>query len=170
MAKTVNKYSVLLPTYNERTNLPIITALLVRALSTSPLIDDFEIIIIDDGSPDGTGRVARELQRVYGPDHIVVRERSGKLGLGSAYIYGMQVATGNYILIMDADMSHHVRIECFSPFNPITSRNSSRSLCGSSGRATTTLSPGHATPRAAASTAGTFAVDSPGKVCVCVCS
>lgn len=108
MAKSVNKYSVLLPTYNERSNLPIIVYLLTKALASSPLIDDYEIIIIDDGSPDGTLEVAKELQALYGEDRIVLRPRKGKLGLGSAYIHGMQVATGNFVIIMDADMSHHV--------------------------------------------------------------
>ena len=74
----------------------------------SKYIDDYEIIIIDDGSPDGTLDVAKQLQAAYGADKIVLRPREGKLGLGSAYIHGMAVATGNYIIILDADMSHHV--------------------------------------------------------------
>ena len=74
----------------------------------SKYIDDFEIIIIDDGSPDGTLEVAKELQGIYGADKIVLKPRSGKLGLGSAYIHGIQAATGNFVVIMDADMSHHV--------------------------------------------------------------
>lgn len=110
MAKTPNKYSILLPTYNERHNLPLIVQLLVTNLTASPLMEDFEIIIIDDGSPDGTLEVAKELQRVYGKERIVLRPRSGKLGLGSAYIHGIEVATGNFVVIMDADMSHHVWI------------------------------------------------------------
>lgn len=109
MAKTSNKYSILLPTYNERANLPIIMALLFRHLEQAKsLIEDFELIIIDDGSPDGTGQVAKDLQKVYGKDRIIVMEREGKLGLGSAYIHGMKAATGNFIIILDADMSHHV--------------------------------------------------------------
>lgn len=108
MAKSVNKYSVLLPTYNERSNLPIIVYLLVKHLSSSPLIDDYEIIIIDDGSPDGTLEVAKELQKAYGADKIVLRPRKGKLGLGSAYVHGVEVATGSHVIILDADMSHHV--------------------------------------------------------------
>lgn len=56
--------------------------------------------------------MAKELQAIYGPDKIVLRPREGKLGLGSAYIHGMASATGNYIVIMDADMSHHVPRAC----------------------------------------------------------
>ncbi|KAJ1673660.1 dolichol-P-mannose synthesis [Spiromyces aspiralis] len=104
-ANTQTKYSVLLPTYNERENLPIITWLLTKTFAENNI--DYEIIIIDDNSPDGTLEVAKQLQAVYGEDHIVLRPRSGKLGLGTAYIYGIENATGNFIIIMDADMSHH---------------------------------------------------------------
>ncbi|KAI9266832.1 dolichol-phosphate mannosyltransferase [Phascolomyces articulosus] len=102
---TVNKYSVLLPTYNERENLPIITWLLARTFTQENV--DWEVVIIDDGSPDGTQEVAKELQKVYGEDHIQLRPRAGKLGLGTAYVHGLQFATGNYVIIMDADFSHH---------------------------------------------------------------
>lgn len=100
-----DKYSVLLPTYNERQNLPIIVWLLVQAFNKEKI--DYEIIIIDDASPDGTLDIAKELQAVYGEDKIVLRPRAGKLGLGSAYVHGIKNATGNFVLIMDADMSHH---------------------------------------------------------------
>ncbi|KAJ9061464.1 dolichol-P-mannose synthesis [Entomophthora muscae] len=100
-----NKYSVLLPTYNERQNLPIIVWLLVDSFTKNSI--DYEIIIIDDASPDGTLEVATELQSLYGADRIVLRPRAGKLGLGSAYVHGIQNATGNFVIIMDADMSHH---------------------------------------------------------------
>ncbi len=63
------KYSILLPTYNERENLPIVIWLLVKHL---PDID-YEVIIIDDGSPDGTLDVARQLQDLYGESRIVLR-------------------------------------------------------------------------------------------------
>lgn len=70
----------------------------------------YEIIVIDDGSPDGTLNMAKQLQRVYGDDKIVLKPREKKLGLGTAYIHGIKYATGNFIVIMDADLSHHVYI------------------------------------------------------------
>ncbi|XP_062955165.1 dolichol-phosphate mannosyltransferase subunit 1 isoform X2 [Cynocephalus volans] len=104
-AQRQDKYSVLLPTYNERENLPLIVWLLVKSFSESGI--NYEIIIIDDGSPDGTRDVAEQLEKIYGSDKIVLRPREKKLGLGTAYIHGMKHATGNYIIIMDADLSHH---------------------------------------------------------------
>lgn len=77
---------------------------------------DYEIIVIDDGSPDGTLDVAKQLQTIYGDDRILLRPRASKLGLGTAYIHGMQHATGNFIIIMDADLSHHVRVIYFHCF------------------------------------------------------
>ncbi|KAG8567420.1 hypothetical protein GDO81_013615 [Engystomops pustulosus] len=100
-----DKYSVLLPTYNERENLPLIVWLLVKYFGESGF--NYEIIIIDDGSPDGTLEVAQQLQKIYGSDKILLRPREKKLGLGTAYIHGMQHASGNFIIIMDADLSHH---------------------------------------------------------------
>ncbi|XP_022120326.2 dolichol-phosphate mannosyltransferase subunit 1 [Pieris rapae] len=100
-----DKYSILLPTYNERENLPIIIWLIIKYLDRSGI--DFEVIIIDDGSPDGTLEVAKQLQNLYGSNKIVLRPREKKLGLGTAYIHGIKHATGNFIIIMDADLSHH---------------------------------------------------------------
>lgn len=100
-----NKYSVLLPTYNERENLPLIIWLLMKHFKETGCA--FEIIIIDDGSPDGTLDVAKQLQDIYGDDKIVLRPRAKKLGLGTAYIHGIKHATGNFIFILDADLSHH---------------------------------------------------------------
>ncbi|KAK8751374.1 hypothetical protein OTU49_014468 [Cherax quadricarinatus] len=100
-----DKYSVLLPTYNEKDNLPIIVWLLCKYFHDSSF--DYEIIVIDDGSPDGTLEVAKKLQEIYGENRIVLRPRAKKLGLGTAYIHGIKHATGNYIFIMDADLSHH---------------------------------------------------------------
>ncbi|PHH65058.1 hypothetical protein CDD81_3456 [Ophiocordyceps australis] len=99
-----DKYSVILPTYNERRNLPIMVWLLNRTFTECDL--DWEIIIVDDGSPDGTQDVARQLVKAYSP-HVILKPRAGKLGLGTAYVYGLQFATGNFIIIMDADFSHH---------------------------------------------------------------
>ncbi|XP_034949342.1 dolichol-phosphate mannosyltransferase subunit 1 [Chelonus insularis] len=99
-----NKYSILLPTYNEVENLPIIVWLIVKYMTD---LAPYEIIIIDDGSPDGTLEVAKKLQALYGEHRIVLKPREKKLGLGTAYIHGIKHATGNFIIIMDADLSHH---------------------------------------------------------------
>ena len=64
--------------------------------------------MIDDGSPDGTLDAAKQLQAIYGEDKILLRPREAKLGLGTAYIHGIKHANGNFIIIMDADLSHHV--------------------------------------------------------------
>ncbi|OMH81514.1 Dolichol-phosphate mannosyltransferase, partial [Zancudomyces culisetae] len=63
-----NKYSVLLPTYNERDNLPIIVTMLAKTFDENKI--DYEIIIIDDNSPDGTLEVAKRLQQIYGEKRI----------------------------------------------------------------------------------------------------
>lgn len=102
---TSDKYTVLLPTYNEKDNLPIIVWLLCKYFDESGYV--YEIIIIDDGSPDGTLEVAKKLQDIYGEEKIVLRPRAKKLGLGTAYIHGIKHATGNFVFIMDADLSHH---------------------------------------------------------------
>ncbi|KAF5867555.1 putative mannose phospho-dolichol synthase protein [Botrytis fragariae] len=94
---TKDKYSVILPTYNERRNLPIITWLLNRTFTEQGL--DWELIIVDDV-------VANQLAKAYSP-HVLLKARAGKLGLGTAYVHGLQFVTGNYVIIMDADFSHH---------------------------------------------------------------
>lgn len=99
-----NKYSIILPTYNERENLPIIVWLLNKHLEGKV---NFEIIVIDDGSPDGTLEVAQNLEKIYGKEKIILAPRERKLGLGTAYIHGIGFATGDFIIIMDADLSHH---------------------------------------------------------------
>lgn len=73
--------SVLLPTYNEAQNLPLVVWLLVTELRRAGL--RFEIVVVDDASPDGTQAVATALARLYGDDTIVLRPRAGKLGLGA---------------------------------------------------------------------------------------
>ncbi|NWZ15434.1 DPM1 mannosyltransferase, partial [Agelaius phoeniceus] len=99
-ARGPGRVSVLLPTYNERDNLPLVVWLLARTFSDSGI--DFEIIIIDDGSPDGTQEIAQQLEKIYGSDKILFLFPSG-----TAYIHGMKYATGDFIVIMDADLSHH---------------------------------------------------------------
>lgn len=64
-------------------------------------------MIVDDGSPDGTLEVAKQLQTLWGSEHINLKPRAGKLGLGTAYVHGLQYVRGNYVIIMDADFSHH---------------------------------------------------------------
>ncbi|KAF8460376.1 nucleotide-diphospho-sugar transferase [Kalaharituber pfeilii] len=105
MAPAGDKYTIILPTYNERKNLPVITWLLAKTLNENNI--DWELIIVDDGSPDGTQEVAEQLIKVYGEKRIVLKPRAGKLGLGTAYVHGLQFATGNFVIIMDADFSHH---------------------------------------------------------------
>ncbi|CAH7690670.1 family 2 glycosyltransferase [Phakopsora pachyrhizi] len=99
------KYSVILPTYNERRNLPIIVWLIARTFTECQL--EWEVVIVDDASPDGTQEIAEQLQRLYGSHRIILRPRSGKLGLGTAYVHGLSACTGSFTIIMDADFSHH---------------------------------------------------------------
>ncbi len=94
---------IVVPTYNEKENLPI----LVDRLRALPL-PDLSILVIDDNSPDGTGALADELA-VRFPGCLSVIHRSGKLGLGTAYITGFQHMLANGIDLigqMDADFSH----------------------------------------------------------------
>lgn len=98
-------YSVILPTYNERENLPIIFYLLDKTFNEAKL--KYEVVIVDDSSPDGTLDVAKALQASYGESHVCIVSRKGKLGLGTAYAAGLQEAKGGRIILMDADMSHH---------------------------------------------------------------
>uniref|UniRef100_A0AC35TS34 Dolichol-phosphate mannosyltransferase subunit 1 n=1 Tax=Rhabditophanes sp. KR3021 TaxID=114890 RepID=A0AC35TS34_9BILA len=105
MAASDPTYSILLPTYNEVENLPICIWLIHKYMTAANL--SFEVIIIDDASPDGTLEVAKKLQKEYGENQIILKPRTGKLGLGTAYIHGIQFARGKFVVIMDADMSHH---------------------------------------------------------------
>ena len=63
---------------------------------------------MDDNSPDGTQEVIKDLQKIYGNDKIKLHARPGKLGLGSAVIDGLRDCSGDFIILMDADLSHHV--------------------------------------------------------------
>lgn len=93
---------IIIPTYNERENVcAIITAII-------NLDQQFHVLVIDDGSPDGTAAIVKELQQQY-PSSLFLEERTGKLGLGTAYIHGFRWAISrgyNYIFEMDADFSH----------------------------------------------------------------
>mmetsp|Transcript_5775 Transcript_5775/g.7255 ORF Transcript_5775/g.7255 Transcript_5775/m.7255 type:complete len:237 (+) Transcript_5775:41-751(+) len=98
-------YSVILPTYNERENLPLIFCLLHQVFQSNNL--SLEVVIVDDSSPDGTLSVAKSLQSVYGEKCVKIVSRQGKLGLGSAYASGLSASSGDRIVLMDADLSHH---------------------------------------------------------------
>jgi dolichol-phosphate mannosyltransferase len=92
---------VVLPTYNERDN---IEAIVAAILEQSP---DFEVLVVDDNSPDGTGEMVDALSSADSRVHVLHRE--GKLGLGTAYIAGFEWALAReyaYIFEMDADFSH----------------------------------------------------------------
>jgi dolichol-phosphate mannosyltransferase len=92
---------VVIPTYNEAANLPNIVP---QVLAQDPRLD---VLVVDDNSPDGTGRMADELAAANPRVHVLHRE--GKLGLGTAYIRGFRWAlerTYDYVFEMDADFSH----------------------------------------------------------------
>jgi dolichol-phosphate mannosyltransferase len=93
--------SIVLPTYNERENIGQIVA----AIGT--ILEDawqHEVIVVDDGSPDGTGELVRRLAE--NDPAVRLLERPHKLGLGSAVAAGFSMATGDYWVMMDADLSH----------------------------------------------------------------
>lgn len=92
--------SIVVPTYNESGNIED----LLQAVSQTLEGYDYEIIIVDDNSPDGTARIVQEL--AMEDDRIKLLVRSGKLGLGSAILDGFKMVKGNYFLMIDADLSH----------------------------------------------------------------
>ena len=107
---------VIIPTYNEIEN---IEKIIRKVFSFDK---SFDILIVDDNSPDGTAKNVKELQKEF-PDNLHIIERSGKLGLGTAYIKGFHWALDrnySYIFEMDADFSHppkdllNLYIECAS--------------------------------------------------------
>ncbi len=94
---------VIIPTYKEIEN---IEAIIRKVMSLEP---DFDVLIVDDGSPDGTALEVKKLQSEFG-DRLFLIERKGKLGLGTAYIRGFKFAKENgykYVFEMDADFSHN---------------------------------------------------------------
>ncbi len=96
------KNLVIIPTYNEIENIE-------KMIHTVfALTKPFELLIVDDGSPDGTATIVKELQGQY-PNQLHIQERKGKLGLGTAYIHGFKWALAHqydYIFEMDCDFSH----------------------------------------------------------------
>ncbi len=103
-ARRLSRHAVIIPTYNECENI----ALLVEQIVNLGL--DSSVIIVDDNSPDGTGRLADELAAQHAAVEVI--HRLGKQGLGTAHIAGMKAALErgvDAILTMDADFSHHPR-------------------------------------------------------------
>ena len=96
-----NLISIVIPTYNERENIEILIPKIFRVLEKEGV--EGEVIIVDDNSPDKTGRVAEGMKKHY---RIKVIHRSFKLGLSSAVLEGFKVAEGGIIGVMDADLSH----------------------------------------------------------------
>jgi dolichol-phosphate mannosyltransferase len=94
---------VIIPTYNERENI-------VRMIETVFRLETpFHLLVVDDGSPDGTGELVKEQQKKYG-ERLFLLERKGKSGLGTAYIAGFRWALEkgyDYIFEMDCDFSHN---------------------------------------------------------------
>ncbi len=96
------KHLVIIPTYNEKENIEAI----IKAIREQPT--PFDILVVDDGSPDGTAQIVKSIQNQH-TDSLFMIERSGKLGLGTAYITGFKWALEHgydYIIEMDADFSH----------------------------------------------------------------
>ncbi len=96
---------VIIPTYNEKEN---IEAIITAVFS---LNQGYHVLVIDDNSPDGTADIVRKLMETY-PGQLFLEERKGKLGLGTAYIYGFKWSIDRdyqYIFEMDADFSHNPR-------------------------------------------------------------
>jgi len=94
---------VIIPTYNEKENIEK----MIRKVFSLPHV--FHLLIIDDGSPDGTAGIVKKLQMEF-PDKLFLEERKGKLGLGTAYIHGFRWAIAkkyDYIFEMDCDFSHN---------------------------------------------------------------
>ncbi|MDB9932724.1 polyprenol monophosphomannose synthase [Flavobacteriales bacterium] len=95
---------VIIPTYNEKENIEK----MIRTVHG--LTKDFHVLIVDDGSPDGTAQIVKNLQKEF-PESLHIEEREGKLGLGTAYIHGFKwgLEKGyDFIFEMDADFSHPV--------------------------------------------------------------
>ena len=94
---------VIIPTYNELDN---IRPMIDKVFS---LPEKFDLLVIDDGSPDGTAEIVRERQKAY-PESLHLIERQGKLGLGTAYLTGFRWALEHgydYVFEMDCDFSHN---------------------------------------------------------------
>ncbi|HRN41738.1 MAG TPA: polyprenol monophosphomannose synthase [Vicingus sp.] len=94
---------VIIPTYNEKENVEA----MIRKVFSLP--QAFDVLIIDDGSPDGTAAIVKELQKEF-PNQLFIEERKGKLGLGTAYIHGFKWSLSRnyeFTFEMDCDFSHN---------------------------------------------------------------
>ncbi|MCT4665161.1 MAG: polyprenol monophosphomannose synthase [Flavobacteriales bacterium] len=103
MKQNLNNKIVIIPTYNEKENVEGI----IHKVFSFPT--HYHILIVDDGSPDGTAEIVKGLQKTY-PDRLHIKERKGKLGLGTAYLEGFQWSLDHgydYIFEMDCDFSHN---------------------------------------------------------------
>lgn len=94
-------YNVILATYNEAENIDIVVKTIHSEFTA--MGKEYQIVIVDDGSPDGTYEKAESLSKVY---NIKLIRREKKLGLGTAYAEGLKVCVYDYVFIMDADLSH----------------------------------------------------------------
>lgn len=100
------KVSIILPTYNEAENVKILIPLLKKVLE-SIVGDSYEIIVVDDNSPDNTSVVAKEVAKNLGmEDKLFVVVRKSKKGLATAVMDGFKVSRGEYLVVMDADLQH----------------------------------------------------------------
>ena len=94
---------IIIPTYNEKENIER----MIRTLMA--LEHGFDVLVVDDGSPDGTAAIVKGIMEVF-PGRVHIIERAGKLGLGTAYVTGFKWALEKgyeYIFEMDADFSHN---------------------------------------------------------------
>lgn len=99
---TLSDSLVIIPTYNEKEN---VEQMIHKVFSLQPA---FDLLIVDDGSPDGTAAIVKSLMSQY-PNRLFIEERKGKLGLGTAYMHGFKWAlqrSYEYIFEMDCDFSH----------------------------------------------------------------
>ena len=94
--------SLIIPTYNEAKNIPFLVKEIFDVVDKNKI--NLEFIIVDDNSPDGTGKIAEDLADKY---PIRVIHRSGKLGLGTAVLEGFKLSDREYVGVMDGDMSHN---------------------------------------------------------------
>lgn len=106
MSQEKDKLSVIIPTYNERDNIPVIIPLLSGVLRGKGI--PFEIIVMDDDSPDGTSDAFEQISKDHPESRCIVRKTDR--GLSPAVIEGYTKATGDILLVMDADLSHPVEV------------------------------------------------------------